>query len=48
MTIGYAPSWIPKSHLEVVEFPTIIIEYFQNCFHLGLQHQFMLVIVLSL
>ncbi len=48
MTIGYAHSWILKSHLEVIEFPIIILEYFLNCFHLGLQHQSMLIIVLSL
>jgi hypothetical protein len=27
--VGYAPSWIFGSHLEIVEFPTTIPKYFE-------------------
>ncbi len=47
--VGYAPSWILKSSLELVKFLVIVLEYpLHDCFHLGLQHQYFSTVVLSL
>jgi len=47
-TIGYAPSWILGSRLEITKFPTTNFKCFQDYLHLGLQHQSLLVVGLSL
>ncbi len=46
--VGYAPSWILGSNLEIIKFLATTFEYFQNYPHLGLQHQSLLVISLIL
>ncbi len=47
--VGYAPSWILGSSLEAVKFLAVTFKYpLPNCPHIGLQHQFVLDLVLSL
>jgi hypothetical protein len=47
--VGYAPSWILGSKLEAIEFLTIASEYPLHDYpHIGLQHQSLLVVIISL
>jgi hypothetical protein len=47
--VGYALSWILGSSLKATEFLAVAPKYpSPNCLHLGLQHQFLLDVVLSL
>ncbi len=47
--VGYAPSWILGSSLEVVKFLVVGIEYpLPNYPHIGLKHQSLLVVILSI
>jgi hypothetical protein len=48
MIVGYAPSWIPQSHLEVVEFLPTTLKYLQSYPHIGLQHQFLFIVIISI
>jgi hypothetical protein len=47
--VGYAPSWIHGSGLEVAKFLVVALEYpLFDYSHLGLQHQYLSGVILSM